>query len=400
MMTSNHVTDASGTPAFALLNLGFRPFFLGAAAFAFLSMALWLSVYSYGLSMNFAGLPPTQWHAHEMIYGYGIAVIAGFLLTAVQNWTGVPTLRGRALAGLFLVWLAARLALLMDQPALHLAGLLDVIFSVALTAALLAPIAKAKQWRHSGILAKVILLGVGNALFYLGALGLVDEGVRWGLYGGFYLVIGLILTVARRVVPFFIERGVGYPVTLRNARWVDISSLLLFLAFFIADTFWVQRELAAWLAGALCLLHLYRISGWHTVGIWRVPLLWSLYLSYLFLVLGFALYPFSVYGSVSPFITLHVFAVGGIALVTVGMMARVILGHTGRNVLRPPTAVAYVLGALALAAVARTALPMLIPSAYPIWILISQVLWLAAFAAFVWIYAPMLVSPRADGGPG
>lgn len=384
----------------ALFNLGFRPFFLGAAAFAFASMALWLAVYSYGLSMDFAGLPPTRWHAHEMIFGYGLAVIAGFLLTAVQNWTGVPTLRGRGLAGLFALWLAARLALVMGQPALPVAALLDLVFSIGLAGALSGPIAKARQWRQSGILAKVILLGIANALFYLGALGLLEEGVRWGLYGGFYLIIGLILTMARRVVPFFIERGVGYPVTLRNARWVDISSLVLFLAFFIADTFWVQRELAAWLAGVLCLLHGYRIVGWHTAGIWRAPLLWSLYLSYLFLVLGFALYPFSVYGSVSPFVTLHVFAVGGIALVTVGMMARVILGHTGRNVLRPPSAMAYLLAVLVLAALARTALPMLMPSAYPVWILSSQLLWLLAFGAFVWIYAPMLLGPRVDGRPG
>jgi uncharacterized protein involved in response to NO len=396
MRTVNHTRRGESLPAFALFNLGFRPFFLGAAVFGFAVMALWLLVYSYGVSLPFAGLPANQWHAHEMIYGYGLAVIAGFLLTAVQNWTGIPTVHGRPLQLLFLLWLAARLALLFDQSLPYLAAVLDLAFAGGLAGVLIVPICRARQWMQLGILTKLLLLGIANASFYLGALGLLDEGVRWGLYGGFYLVIGLILTMARRLMPFFIERGVDFPVTLRNANWVDMSSLVLFLAFFISDVFWDNRVVAAWLAGALFLVHLYRLVGWYSVGIWSKPLLWSLYLAYLSLVLGFAMYPFSVFASLSPFITLHAFAVGGIALMTLAMMARVVLGHTGRSVSQPPKAVGYALAALLLAALARVALPLLFPSGYPLWVLISQLLWLLAFALFLFTYAPMLVSPRVD----
>jgi uncharacterized protein involved in response to NO len=115
---------------------------------------------------------------------------------------------------------------------------------------------------------------------------MLESGLHWGVYGGLYLVIGLVLTMGRRVIPFFIERGVGYPVTLFNSKWIDMSSLVLFLALFIVELFIADKSLVPWLAGALFAVNAVRLAGWHTPGIWKKPLLWSLYVAYAFIVAG------------------------------------------------------------------------------------------------------------------
>ena len=396
-----HIQQPGQKPhPFALFNLGFRPFFLFAALFAIISMGVWGSVYFGVYRLNSLQIAPQQWHAHEMLFGYAMAVIAGFLLTAVRNWTNIPTLTGVKLALLFTLWLAARVLMLVAPNQVLPILILDVGFNLALAVALTIPIVQAKQLKQLSVISKVVLLGLANACFYLGVLGQIEEGVRWGLYSGLYLILSLIFVMARRVVPFFIERGVGYPLQLVNRPWVDYSSLVLMLLFLLVDVFTGLDTLAAVLAAALFVVHSVRLRDWYSPGVWKRPLLWVLFLGYAAAVLGFLLKALSVVLPLSPYLAVHAFAVGGVGLMTVGMMARVILGHTGRDIQQAPRWLALVFVALMVSLLARVALPMLVPAWTLEWMVVAQAAWLYAFAVFLWIYAPMLLRPRVDGQPG
>jgi uncharacterized protein involved in response to NO len=395
------IEERSAPPSFALFELGFRPFFTGAGLFAVLAILLWMAIYVFALPLGPAGFAGILWHAHEMIFGYTMAVVAGFLLTAVGNWTGVRGLRGPALAALFVLWAAARAAYFLPPSwALRIAAAADLLFTLGLIAGVSLPVVQAKQWRQLGILTKLWLMLVANGLFYAGALGNLAPGIRWGLYTGIYLILGLIFTMARRVVPFFIERGVAEDFSPRNRRWVDVGSIVLFLAWAALDVFTQQAVLVACLSVPLVAIHTLRMRDWYTSGIWKSPLLWSLYLGYGFLVLGFALKVLSVWPGISPTLALHAFAVGGIGLITIGMMARVALGHTGRDVFAPPRVLAPMFALVVLAALARAVAPVFDAAHYTAWIAAAQVLWALGFALFSAVYIPMLMRPRVDGRRG
>jgi uncharacterized protein involved in response to NO len=385
-----------------LHHLGFRPFFLLGGVFAVIGVAIWLWVLSYQGSLPQGGsLGAVQWHAHEMLFGYGLAVIAGFLLTAEGNWTGVQTLHGAPLLLLAALWLLARVMPFVPHvQAIPIMAVLDLLFNILLCIALLHPIVKVRQWKHLSIWTKVLLLLVANGLFYLGIFNQLDEGVRLGLYTALYVIVALVMLMGRRVIPFFIEKGVGYPVSLHNYRWLDLSSLVLMLVFIIVEVFVVSPQYAAITAAALAILHAWRLLGWYTHGIWKKPLLWSLYLGYAWLVVGFILKALSYWGTVNPMLAIHAFVYGGIGMLTLGMMARVALGHTGRDVFNPPRVLSVLFLLLLAGAVARVLMPLLTPGSYAMWIMVSQLLWMAAFAGFVLVYAPMLVKGRVDGKYG
>lgn len=396
-----HIQSPGQKPnPFALFNLGFRPFFLFAALFSLISMGVWGGIYLGGRATPNLSIAPQQWHAHEMLFGYAMAVIAGFLLTAVRNWTSIPTLTGIWLALLLALWLAARVLMLAAPQQVLAIFILDVGFNLALAVAIAIPLIQAKQLKQLGIVSKVVLLGMANACFYLGVLGLLEQGVRWGLYSGLYLILSLIFVMARRVLPFFIERGVGYPVQLKNRTWVDRASLVLMLLFWLAEVFTEQANLAALLAAALFVVHAIRLWDWHTPGVWKKPLLWVLFLAYGAALLGFLLKAMSALLPLSPFIAVHAFAVGGIGLMTVGMMARVILGHTGRDIQQAPRWVALIFVSLGLVFMARVALPLIVPAYTFEWMGFALAAWLYGYAVFLWVYAPMLLKPRIDGQPG
>jgi uncharacterized protein involved in response to NO len=396
-----NIQNSTSPRSIAVFNLGFRPFFAAAAAFALIAMLAWMGIYVFGGGLPLATLPAITWHAHEMIYGYSMAVIAGFLLTAVRNWTGIQTLRGLPLALLFTVWALARLVPFVNLPGgKYLLAALDLGFMAFLLGAVAIPIVRAQQWRQLGILSKLLLLATGNAVFYAGLFGWISQGMRTGLYIGFYLIIALILTMGRRLIPFFTERGLDAPVTLKNRRWLDIAVLLLFVLFMLLEVFTGFKQLAAVAAILLFVLHAVRLYGWFSPGIFRHPLLWSLHTGYAFMVAGFALYAASVFFGISPFLSVHAFAVGGIGLISLGMMARVSLGHTGRNIRRPPKAVFYILLALIVAAVIRVFPPQAGMEYYRLWIALSQMFWILAFTGFLIVYFPILTRPRIDGQPG
>lgn len=385
---------------FALFNLGFRPFFLGASIFSVISIAVWMLIYFSYLSVSISNISNSQWHAHEMLYGYSMAVVAGFLLTAVKNWTGLPTAFGKPLLVMFLLWSAARILFLFGTVLLPWAMVADLLFGFMLIVAITLPIVKAKQWKQLAVVTKVLLLWAGNIVFYLGCLGIITNGMQFTINGALLLFISLILMIGRRVIPFFIERGTESRVQLKQYQWLDLSILALFVALFINEILIQTPDLTAWLARLLFVLNGYRLFNWHTAGIWRVPLLWSLYLSAWLVNIGFLLYGLQTQYSSLSILTLHIFTIGGIGLMTLSMMSRVALGHTGRDVRKPSRWIRFAFAGLLVSILFRVLVPMMTSQFYMNWVLVASVFWILSFAIFVVIYTPILLKPRADGAFG
>lgn len=390
---------------FALFNLGFRPFFLGAGVFAIISIVWWMLIYN---TQNFVQISPisnSQWHAHEMLYGYGMAVVAGFLLAAVKNWTGRQTLYGKPLMGLFLLWCVARILFLFGTSMLLWAAVADLLFGFVLMLSIMQPIVKARQWSQLGVVVKLLLLWLGNLAFYLDCYGVLQEGMLYAINGAVLLFISLILMIGRRVIPFFIERGVAnlgaeYKVQLKQYKWLDISILVLFLMLFLNEIFVHISALTPFLALVLFALNGYRLINWHAAGIWRVPLLWSLYVSAWLINVGFLFYGLQAQLAIPSILTLHLFTIGGIGLMTIGMMSRVALGHTGRNINKPSLWMVFAFAAVCASAVFRILAPIFFMQYYDSWVLISALFWVVGFGIFVVIYAPILIKPRIDGSFG
>ncbi len=382
----------------ALFNLGFRPFFLFGSTYAAISIFVWVQVYSGQSDQTFSFSSPMIWHAHEMIFGYAMAIIAGFLLTAARNWTGVQTINGLPLLLLSLCWLLARILSFFDLFIWQ--AVFDNLYLLGLVIALAIPIIKAKHWKSLGIVVKIFLILGSNIVFYLGTTGQIEGGERIGLYSGLYLVVSLVLMLSRRVMPMFIQNGVGYPVKLTNRIWLDRACLFLFLMFWIADVSTPNGKIATVLAAILFILHSIRIVGWYTPGIWKQPLLWSLYFAYGFLIIGFLLKALAGISNILPNLAVHAFTYGGISMMTMAMMSRVARGHTGRNIYEPSKALFWMFAALFSGAIIRVILPLIDMSHYMLWIKWSHVHWLIAFGIFVFLYIPILISPRVDGKPG
>lgn len=395
-------TSQANANQLALFNLGFRPFFLGASVFAVVSIVAWMLVYFAQNTVSMTNVTTSQWHAHEMLYGYGMAVVAGFLLTAVKNWTGIPTLFGKPLMVLFALWCAARVAFLFGTALLSWAAVADVSFGLMfiIAIAIAMPIIKAKQWIQLAVVAKVTLLWVGNLIFYLGCFGILTSGMTYAINGAILLFISLILMIGRRVIPFFIERGVANKVQLKQYRWLDISILVVFAALFINAIFVQMPYLTSIFAWVLFALNGFRLFNWHTAGLWRVPLLWSLYLSAWLINLGFFFYGLQAMQPNFSILTLHIFTIGGIGLMTLGMMSRVALGHTGRDIRKPSRWLGFVFAGLVASVIFRAMIPMFTTQFYTGWVLVAGILWCLSFAIFVWIYTPILLKPRVDGAFG
>lgn len=380
-----------------VLQTGFRIFFLGATAYAVLSMAFWFVFYVAGGNI-FVAMPLTVWHGHEMIFGFTMAVVAGFLLTAVMNWTGLPTLNGRPLLILFLFWAMARVFAFMPASfPLWPMALCDTAFLVFLSAAVMRPIIAAGQWGQSAVFSKLILVLSSGIVFYWALFHADLKVERKALRFAVYMVVSLIFTISRRVLPFFIERGVGYPVTLRNSRALDLASLVFLIAFSVIDVFWDFPVVVAILCALLVVVHTLRLSGWYTPGIWRKPLLWVLFVGYVFLIAGFLIKIFVVIYHRPDDSALHALTAGGIGIFALGMMARVSWGHTGRNIMEAPRQLPLMFIPLIAGAAIRVLSPILDESKYALWIASGQILWMLSFGLYLFFYFRVLTSSRPDG---
>lgn len=380
----------------SLLALGFRPFFFAAGTSAVLLMAVWLAILKGWIPWpRYYGA--TSWHAHEMLFGYAAAVIAGFLLTAVRNWTGIATLTGPGLGALALLWLAARVAPFLPVPGIVVASL-DLAFFPALASSLLRPLWGGENRANRVFLALFAGMWLASLLVHVQALDLADGIAGRGDRLMLDMVILTLLIVAGRVMPFFTKGGVqgSHPTTRPRVEQ---------LTFVLAPLVAVANLISAWsIVGGMLTLSLaavqaIRLAGWHDKRAWGVPILSVLYAGYLWLIVGLALDGLASLGLLPPFPALHALTTGAIGVFTLGMMARVTLGHTGREMHSGGlTNLAFVL--LNLAAVTRVLLPLLIPEAYTAWLYGSGLLWTLAFVLFLRVHAPMLVAPRADGRPG
>jgi len=378
--------------AAALFSVGFRPFFLAGAGFASFAVAVW-AMWLYGR------LPQAQpvggmlaWHRHEMPFGFAAAIIAGFLLTAVPNWTGRPGLKGWPLIGLVLVWLLARLAWWLPMPASLLLAL-QVPFLPLLAWALGRDLVAAGKRENYPILLMVSLLAGCQALTLLGFA--VDDGnlQRHGVLAALWLVGALMSVIGGRVIPFFIQRGLNRPATAAAhplpGKVLLVSAMLAALSF-AAGLNDVPRVWLAPLFALISALHLLRLWRWHDRGLWRVSLLWSLYLAYAWLAvatLAMALWHLGWLAQQS--LATHSLAVGGIGGLILAMIARVSLGHTGR-LLQPSGAVVAGFALVLLAGACRVGL---VPFS-SLGLALSALLWCSAFAVFVWRYTGILLGPR------
>lgn len=380
----------------SLLALGFRPFFLAAGTSAALLMGIWLAMLEGWIPAGHY-YASTSWHAHEMLFGYAAAVIAGFLLTATRNWTGINTLTGPWLGALTLLWLAARLAPLLPAPATAVA-LLDLAVLPALAASLFRPLWGGANRANRVFLALMAGMWLASLLVHLQALGITAGTATGGDRLMLNLVLLTLLIVAGRIMPFFTRSGIlgAQPVT---------RPLVERLTFVLAPLVAVGHLVSPWstLTGVLALslagVQAVRLAGWHDKRVWGSPLLAVLYAGYLWLIVGFALDGLAGLDLLPPFPALHALTTGAIGVFTLGMMARVTLGHTGREMRSARlTNLAFVV--INLAALVRVLFPLALPAAYTTWLYISGLLWTAAFALFLWTYAPMLIAPRADGRPG
>lgn len=382
-------------PVFAL---GFRAFFASAGLAALALMVLWNAITQGHFSFG-QYFPNQYWHGHEMLLGYTAAVIAGFLLTAVKNWTGKPTTTAAQLFGLCLLWLYGRLlpfyaGLLPDA----LIALIDWLFLPTLTYLVAKPIIERQQFRNLQFIGLLLLLITGNTLIHLELLGLAAHTASTGILLIIATIIVLILVIAGRVFPFFTERGIPGSLIIRNPTW-DAASLISAGIVFVLQLFGISGTFLALAAILAVIANTSRLINWYVSRIWYVPLLWVLYLGYGWIILGFLLLTFSSYSLIPSSLALHAFTVGGIGVLTLGMMARVALGHTGR-VLKASNTIAIAFALINIAALIRVLLPIAFPGWYQVLIYISTLFWLAAFSLFLFVYGPIVTSPRIDGQEG
>lgn len=387
----------AGTRPFAAK--GFRPFFLLAGGFAALILPIWLLTLAGVLGPG-RYLDAITWHAHEMVFGFTIAVIAGFLLTAVGNWTGRETLVGTPLLAASALWLAGRLAMAAGgwlprgAPAL-----IDLAFAPVLVVAIARPLFATKNRRNFVMVAVLLALWVGNLVVHLEALGLVHGWARRALITSIDVVVLLVVVISGRVVPMFTKNTTGL-ASVRGRPALDKVAIAAMLATVLLDATTTEPKLAGAAAGLTALAIVVRAWTWGTRSTARFPLLWILHAGNAWLAIGLGLRAVAAFTSAVPAVlATHALTVGAIGAFTLGMMARVGLGHTGRPLaVSPAVTGAFVL--VTLAAAVRVGGPLLDVSWYRATVYAAGILWTLAFAIFVAVYTPVLTSPRPDGKPG
>ncbi|OIO74408.1 MAG: hypothetical protein AUJ57_02280 [Zetaproteobacteria bacterium CG1_02_53_45] len=379
----------------APLALGFRPFFLLGIWFAVLLMLISLGGFASGIwHYNYFELP--LWHAHEMVFGYATAVIAGFLLTSVRNWTGLPTPSGKALALLALLWLAPRLLSALPLLPPPLFALLDMLFLPVLAVVLARPLLQARQPHNYPVPLLLLLLALCNTGVHLDVLGLLEGVSKPAMQIAVCLIVALVVMIAGRVVPFFMQRSIGSRPA--GNKWIEtlaLPSVLLVAITIAAATPWLM--IIATLLAAV--VQTVRLIGWFDRGLLREPMLWVLHVGYAWLIAGFLLYALAVLVDLPTVQAVHAWTVGGIGMFTLGMMARVALGHTGRNIVALSwIPAAFIL--LFIAALARVLLPIIRPELLDMSVHISATCWIIAFIIIGIRYSSILMRARADGQPG
>ena len=381
---------------------GFRPFFLLGCLFAAGSMAAWLAW--IGLhAANGEVLRPTiataphQWHAHEMLFGYAMAMIAGFFLTAVPSWTGTKPVSGPMLGVLATAWILGRLAVWFSA---YLPGILVAAVDVAFIPLLLALVSKSlfKRWapRNFVFVPILAILLAANLTIHADWLGWLDDGAATAFGAGVDAVVLLIVIVGGRVVPAFTTnalRNTGHTALPVSRRPLDVASIVLVAAVIPIDAFYADGALAIGVAALAAWANAVRFIGWRGLATRGQPIVWVLHLAYAWVVIGLALKACAHAGLVSHASALHALTVGAIGTMTLAVMSRASLGHTGRALVAAgPVVVAYVM--INLSAFVRVAVPALLPEYYNQGMIVAGLLWLATYVTVSVVYWPILALPR------
>lgn len=387
----------------AIWGQAFRPMFLGASLFAGLAMLTW------GLLLNgmiqFTPYANVMfWHQHEMLFGFVAAVIVGFLLTAVQNWTGIRATHGWQLALLSVVWLAGRLVMAFGAalPA-WLVVLIETSFLLLSIVFLAAILIRAGNTRNLFFVPVLFLLLAANLSMHAGVWLGHFHWVSYGSNAAVFVITGVMTVVSGRVLPMFTASGLKVP-RVQPLPWLNISTListwLIAIIFVLNAAASLPAALVSFIFACAAVLNawrLLRIRGWQT---WRVPLLWSLHLSVAFIPFGFALFALRYAGFNIPHsAALHALTAGAMGFMILAMMARVALGHSGRP-LNPHPFVSLAFILVAVAGVLRSLLGWALPQANMLWLNIAIVAWVIGFLLYAILYLPVFISPRADGREG
>jgi uncharacterized protein involved in response to NO len=379
---------------FALWNLGFRPFYLLAGMFASVSILLWTAEYAGDLPGGYLHDP--VWHAHEMLFGYTIAVIAGFLFTAVRNWTGQPTPSGGLLAAYALLWIAGRVSVL--TPYGFVSAALNALFPIAVAAGVAVPLARSNNRRNYFFVGLLVLLGLATFAVHMARLGVVAWPARASLQVALDAILFIIAVMAGRVVPMFTNNGVPgaravrHPLREKAAR----GGVLLLI---LADLLQVDAAWIGVVAIVVAFAHAARLWLWQPWRTRSTPLVWVLHVAYAWIVVYLVLLALAAWGVVAAPLAVHALTIGTIGGMTIGMMTRTARGHSGRPLVADAVEVTcYAL--IALAAAIRVFGGIALPEFYRATVVLSGLCWSAGFALFTVRYWPILTRPRLDGKPG
>lgn len=381
---------------------GFRPFFLFTALQAFLSLPLWLAVYVGGVSLDLP-FAAALWHGHEMVFGFAGAAIAGFLLTAVPNWTNTHHVSGKPLMWLFCLWLAGRLAFTLAGflPAVLVAAL-DLSFLPLLAWMVARPLLTAGKWRNIAFLPILLLFSLANLSVHLHVVFGLGDGMT-GIYAGLTMVLTMIAIVGGRIIPSFTQnwlRMQGQAIEVTPLAWLEKGGAIGSLVFGMVLTMAAPSSIAAGIVLLLAaFIHGLRLWRWHGGKTMKSPILWVLHLGYGWLVVGLALLGASSFVSALPLsAAVHALTAGCVGTMILAVMSRAALGHSGRPLVVSPLIVAaYVL--VSLGALLRVVAPV-VPDAQMALTHAGGSFWALAWGLFVWVYFPILTRPRADGRPG
>ncbi|HSV19187.1 MAG TPA: NnrS family protein [Casimicrobiaceae bacterium] len=389
--------DSAQTPGgapFALWALGMRPFYLLASVFAAVSIPLWALQYAGVLPVQY--VPSAAWHGSEMLLGYTLAVVTGFLLTAVRNWTGQPTASGAHLAALAAVWLAGRvLAATRFEVA---AACVDVAFPLVVAASIGRPLWRARNRRNFFFVGLLLLLSCAALVLHLSALDVVAWPERTTLRVVLDVMMLIMAIMGGRVIPMFTANAIPGAHARRHPA-VERAALGGIVVLIVADAIGAPGWLMLPLTSALAAVHAARLALWQPWRTVHKPLVWVLHAAYAWIVLHLVLRALAAAGLVPDPLAVHALTVGAIGGLTLGMMTRTARGHTGRPLVADRRDVAMYTLVFA-AALIRVGGPLAWPSAYVGTVLAAGTCWSLAFALYAWSYAPSLVRARADGRPG
>ncbi len=378
----------------ALWDLGFRPFYLLAALFAALSVPLWALQFSGIIAHPWLRGP--LWHAHEMVFGYTLAIVVGFLFTAGRNWSGQPTPTGPALMALAALWLAGRVLVL--TPFGVAATAVNVAFPLLAAWGLWRALRAAGNRRNYFFVGLLLALAGAAAVLHLGQLQWMNLPAELGLPVALDMLLFIIAVMTGRVVPMFTNNGCPGAQARREPR-LETFALGSVLALLAADALGLQGLPLAALASLVAVAHTARWWLWQPWKTLRHPLVWVLHAAYLWLPVHLGLRAAAALGWVAAGPATHALTVGLIGTLTLGMITRTALGHTGRPLRAGRIETAAYLAMLG-AALVRVCLPLHDPA----WLLqsvsVSAALWSLAFVLYLVRYTPLLLWPRADGRPG